>query len=113
MTGTLELEGVILRVGLGALGSEKLSSRDLPLDITWTGTVTEGPGVDYAAVCQALAALQERDYDYIEEVAEEVLSLLEREYPEGIWKVRVRKPFPPACLRIGSASFTIEGGENG
>ena len=112
-TGTLELQGVVLRVRLGVLETEKLSARDLPLDISWTGTLREGPGVDYAAVCEKLAVLQDRDYDYLEEVAEEVLSLLEREFPEGLWKVRAVKPFPPACLKIGSASFTLEGGENG
>jgi dihydroneopterin aldolase len=113
MRGTLELEGLVLRLKLGALPSEKLSSRDLPIDISWTGEVTGVPSIDYAGICEKLAVLQEKDYDYIEDVASDVLSLLSREYPRGRWKVRVRKPFPPACLRVETASFTIEGGENG
>jgi dihydroneopterin aldolase len=106
--GTLELEGLVLRLVLGALPEEKLSLRDVPLDISWTGEVAGGPAVDYAAVCEKLAVLQNRDYDYIEDVASDVLSLLSAEYPGGHWRVRVRKPFPPAALRIETASFSVE-----
>lgn len=109
MRGTLELEGLVLRLVLGALPQEKLSRRDVRLDISWTGELTGVPSVDYAAVCEKLAVLQNRDYDYIEDVASDVLSHLTSGFPRGTWRVRVGKPFPPACLKLQNAAFIIEG----
>ncbi len=113
MRGTLELGGVILRLKLGKLPVEKISPRDVPVDISWTGSTSRMPGIDYSEVCQCLAVLQEREYDFIEELATGILDLLRRRYPSGIWKVKVRKPFPPAALKMEMASFTVEGGDNG
>lgn len=111
--GTLELSGVVLRLRLGSLPREKLSARDVPLDISWTGTVTDGLSVDYSEVCENLAVFRDREYDYIEELAADVLELLSTEYPHGRWRVTVRKPFPQVGLKVETASFTVEGGENG
>lgn len=113
MRGTLELSGVVLRLRLGSLPREKLSSRDVPLDISWTGTVPDRLSVDYSDVCESLAAFQEREYDYLEELASDVLELLSTKYPHGRWRVTVRKPFPQVGLKVETASFTVEGGENG
>lgn len=113
MRGTLELSGVVIRLRLGSLAREKLSARDVPLDISWTGTVTGRLSVDYSEVCRSLAAFRDRKYDYIEELASDVLELLSTEYPRGRWKVTVRKPFPQVSLKVETASFTVEGGENG
>jgi dihydroneopterin aldolase len=113
MTGTLDLRGIVLRLKLGALGIEKISERDVPVDLSWRGSTEKGRVMDYALVCNELASLQDREYDYIEELAEDILGLLLREFPGGRWRVTVRKPFPPADLKIECASFTVEGGENG
>ena len=113
MTGTLELTGVILRLKLGALKVEKLSEKDVPVDLSWCGSMQEGHVLDYSLVCCKLASLQQREYDYIEELAEDILNLLHREFPGGRWRVTVRKPFPPAELKVECASYTVEGGENG
>jgi len=112
MTGRLDLKNIVLRVKLGSQSREKLSSRDVPVSLVWTGEVAENLSVDYSDVCRILAGFTDREYDYIEELAADILKLLRIEYPVGSWKVTVTKPFPPTCLRIESASFTIDGDEN-
>ncbi|MCD4700727.1 MAG: hypothetical protein K8S24_02615 [Candidatus Aegiribacteria sp.] len=113
MKGRLVLKNIILRLKLGAANHEKISSRDVPVTAVWTGEVAGGPSIDYFDVCNALAGFNEREYDYIEDLASDVLNLLRREYPCGRWAVTITKPFPPVSLKLESASFTVEGGENG
>lgn len=110
MRGRLDLQGLVLRLRLGVLPGEKLSSRDVPLDISWTGELRSPPSIDYGDLCRKLAELQDTDYDYMEDLAADVLRLLTGEYGIGRWSVRVSKPFPPAALRLGSAAFTVESG---
>ena len=113
MKGRLDLKNIILRVKLGAEEYEKLSYRDIPVTAVWTGQVAGSLSIDYSDVCNVLAEFNEREYDYIEELASDILKLLRKEYTEGSWKVTVTKPFPSVSLKLESASFTIEGGENG
>ncbi len=113
MKGMLVLKNIILRLKLGAENQEKISSRDVPITVVWTGEVAVGPSIDYSDVCDALADFDEKEYDYIEDLASDILNLLRIEYPGGHWKVTVTKPFPPVSLKLESASFTVEGGENG
>ncbi|OPL19014.1 MAG: hypothetical protein AVO35_03560 [Candidatus Aegiribacteria sp. MLS_C] len=112
MRGRLDLQGLVLRLRLGVLPEEKLSERDVPLDISWTGELGSPPAIDYGDVCHRLAGLQGSDYDYIEDLAADVLRLLTGEFKGGVWSVRVSKPFPPAGLRLRSAAVTVQGGSD-
>lgn len=113
MRGRLHLDSIVLRLKLGVLPQEKAAARDVPLDLQWQGTVSSGPAVDYAEVCRELERLEGTDYDYLEDLAVDVLNLLTGRFPLGEWRVTVRKPWPPAGLKMESASFTVEGGGNG
>ncbi len=113
MKGRLVLKNFILRLKLGAAVHEKISSRDVPVTASWNGEVTSGPSVDYSDVCNTLAGFEGREYDYIEDLASDILIVLQREYSAGHWAVTVMKPFPPVSLKMESASFTVEGGDNG
>ncbi|MCK5117787.1 MAG: dihydroneopterin aldolase [Candidatus Aegiribacteria sp.] len=113
MKGRLVLKNTILRLKLGVAEHEKISSRDVPVTVSWSGEITSGPTVDYSDVCKTLAGFEGRDYDYIENLASDILIILRREYPAGRWLVTVTKPFPPVSLKMESASFTVEGVENG
>ena len=108
MKGKLVLKDIILRLKLGAEEREKISSRDVPVTVTWTGEVASGPSIDYSNICKTLAGFEGREYDYIEDLSSDILSMLRREYPDGHWAVTVTKPFPLVCLKLESASFTVE-----
>lgn len=110
MKGRLVLKNIILRLKLGAEDIEKISSRDVPVTVSWSGRIAGGLSVDYAGVCEALMKFDEREYDYIEDLAADILGMLRMEYPDGCWEVTVTKPFPPVSLKLESASFTVEGG---
>ncbi|MEN8208452.1 MAG: dihydroneopterin aldolase [Candidatus Fermentibacteria bacterium] len=112
MTGRLVLKNIVLRLKLGAADLEKITSRDVPVTVSWSGRIAGGPSVDYADVCETLAKFEGREYDYIEDLASDILGMLRAEYPDGIWQVTVTKPFPPVSLKLESASFTVEGGGN-
>ncbi len=113
MKGILVLKNIILRLKLGAASHEKISQRDVPVTVTRSGKVAGGPSVDYSDVCKTLAGFEGRDYDYIEDLASDILGVLLREYPDGRWSVTVTKPFPPVSLKLESVSFTVEGGDDG
>ena len=113
MKGRLDLRNIILRVKLGAESHEKISSRDIPVTLAWTGEVAGSLSIDYSGVCDVLAEFEDREYDYIEELTMDILKLMREEYPEGSWKVTVVKPYPAVSLKLESASFTAEGGDNG
>jgi len=113
MKGRLDLRNIILRVKLGVESREKISSRDIPINLVWMGEVAGSLSIDYSGVCDVLAEFEDREYDYIEELTMDILNLLRKEYPDGSWIVTVTKPFPTVSLKLESASFTAEGGENG
>jgi dihydroneopterin aldolase len=113
MKGRLDLKNIILRLKLGVESHEKLSSRDVPITVGWTGEVSGSLSIDYSDVCDVLAGFMGSEYDYIEELAMDILNLLRKEFPDGFWKVTVTKPFPLISLKLESASFTVEGGGNG
>jgi len=113
MKGRLVLKNIIIRLKLGSEMHEKISSRDVPVTAVWTGEVASGPTIDYSDVCDSLAGFKDREYDYIEDLASDILSLLRREYPDGHWAVTITKPFPPVSLKLEFVSFTVEGGESG
>jgi len=113
MTGMLQLDGIVLRLKLGVLPQEKAAARNVPVDLVWKGTVTSGPAVDYSEVCRYLGRLEDTDYDYLEDLAVDILEMLTGGFPSGEWRVTVKKPWPPTGLKLESASFTVEGGGNG
>jgi dihydroneopterin aldolase len=110
LTGTLTLSRLILRIRLGAHSFERVEERDVPVDISRTGELFRGdvPAVDYAGVCEAVAAGIRREYIYIEELAADILEILTGSFT-GHWTVTVHKPFPPVTPRAESASVTVEG----
>ena len=112
MKGRLVLKNIILRLKLGAANQEKITQRDVPVTVTWSGRVAGGPSVDYSDVCRTLAGFEGREYDYIEDLASDILGVLLREYTDGRWAVTVTKPFPPVSLKMESASFTVEEGNH-
>lgn len=106
MTRELHLKGVSLKVFLGVLPEEERFSRAVQCDLTHTGP--RGTLVDYTEVCACLETLNRQRFDYIEELAERVLSLLSSRWP-GLWRVTVRKSFPPVHPGMESAEVTVEG----
>jgi len=110
MKGRLVLKNIMLRLKLGADDREKISFRDVPVTVSWSGRISSGPSVDYADLCITLEKFDEKEYDYIEDLAADILGVLRMEYPDGRWKVTVTKPFPPVSPKMEFASFTVEGG---
>ena len=106
MTGTLELRGVSLTVFLGVLPCEKLFARRVGLDVSFTGSTPSVPLIDYGEVCSSLAPLSGESFDFIEQVAERVFSILKTRWP-GDWIVTVRKHFPPVNPTLECAEYTI------
>lgn len=106
MTGTLELRGVSLTVFLGALPCEKLFPRRVGLDVSFTGNASSLPVIDYGEVCCSLAPLSGESFDFIEQVADRVFSVLKARWP-GDWSVSVKKPFPPVNPTLECAEYTI------
>ncbi len=112
MKGQLTLKNVIIRLKLGSEPFEKISDSDIPVDILWSGEMTGSMSIDYTGICEILAGFSEKEYDYIEELASDILNTLLEEYPTGYWKVIVTKPFPSVSLKMESALFAMEGGNN-
>lgn len=106
MTGTLGLRGVSLTVFLGALPGEKLFPRRVSLDVSFTGSASSIPVIDYGDVCSSLAPLSGESFDFVEQVAERVFSILKARWP-GDWRVTVRKHFPPVNPTLECAEYTI------
>lgn len=106
MTGTLKLRGLSLAVFLGALPSEKLFPRRVVLDVSFTGNDHPVRFVDYSEICSLIASISEESFDYIEQLAERVHSLLSDRWP-GKWRVSARKPFPPVDQALECAEYTI------
>ncbi len=113
MKGRLDLKNMIIRLKLGSENHEKISSRDVPVSLVWTGEIAGSLSVDYSEVCDVLAEFEGKEYDYIEELAFDIRDVLRKAFPEGSWKVTVTKPFPQVRLKLESASFTVEGSYNG
>ncbi len=110
LTGSLELKGVNLNLKLGVLPSERLEKRSVPVDLVWTGPLffRGEPVVDYSLVCSLLKTSLKGEYLYIEELAGDILFILQGSWP-GSWKVTVRKPEPPVDPPASEASVTVEG----
>lgn len=106
MTGTLELRGVSLTVFLGVLPCEKLFDRRVGLDVSFTGNASPVPLIDYGEICSSLAPVSGESFDFIEQVAERVFSILNARWP-GDWRVTVRKHFPPVNPTVECAEYTI------
>ncbi|MCD6588599.1 MAG: dihydroneopterin aldolase [Candidatus Fermentibacteraceae bacterium] len=111
LTGNLSLEGISLALRLGALPFERIEPRRVLVDLEWTGEVFRSgkPVVDYSLVCSALKNGVETEYLFIEELAGDILELLEERWP-GAWTVTVGKMFPPVDPPMERASVSITGG---
>jgi dihydroneopterin aldolase len=108
LTGTLALEGISLSLRLGVLPFEKIEARRVMLDLKWSGDLLCNgiPSVDYASVCTTLGNRLKPEYDYIEELAGDVLAILEKDWP-GIWMVRVHKYLPHTDPSMERATVTL------
>ncbi|RKZ01982.1 hypothetical protein DRQ21_09610 [Candidatus Fermentibacteria bacterium] len=111
LTGALSLEGISLTLRLGALPFERIEPRKVLVDLKWTGEVFKSgrPVVDYSLVCSVLKNGVEAEYLFIEELAADILDLLEERWP-GAWTVTVGKTFPPVDPTMERASVSITGG---
>lgn len=110
LTGRLEIKGISLNLKLGAHPFERLEKRSIPVDLVWTGPLfSRGePVVDYSQVCSMLKTSLKGEYLYIEELAGDILLMLQQSWT-GSWKVTVRKPEPPVDPPASEASVTVEG----
>ncbi len=110
LTGRLEIKGISLNLKLGAYPFERLEKRAVPLDLVWTGPLLSRgePVVDYSLVCAMLKTSLKAEYLYIEELAGDILLMLQERWT-GSWKVTVRKPQPPVDPPAHEASVTVEG----
>ena len=111
LSGTLTLEGVSLTLRLGVLPAERIEARVVPVDIQWSGELFAGgkPAVDYSEVCSALKTGIKTEYQFIEELAADILSVLTAGW-QGRWKVTVHKAFPPVAPSMDAASVSVSGG---
>lgn len=109
---TLELRGLVLRVTLGVLPEEKLSPRDVPVDLSWTSEHKGGAPFDYRDVAGTASRFVGGEYDLLEDLAESLLEALSADFPAGTWTVSVRKPWPSLELPLECVSFTLEGGSD-
>jgi dihydroneopterin aldolase len=109
LKGTLELNGIDLTLKLGLHPFERLSARSVPVDLVRNGPLMENgiPLVDYSEVCTVLVSGLREEYLYVEELAGDILELLNRSWPGG-WRVRVRKIQPPVTPSMAEASVTVE-----
>ncbi|MCK5786861.1 MAG: dihydroneopterin aldolase [Candidatus Sabulitectum sp.] len=108
LTGSLFLQGISLTLRLGALPSEQIQPRKVKLDLKWTGDILSSgcPVVDYSQVSTALKNKLSPTYEYIEELAADVQTLLINDWP-GRWIVSVHKDHPPTDLPMERATVTI------
>lgn len=109
LTGTLSLSEIELVLKLGAYKFERLETRKVPVDISRRGVLMENgePCVDYAVLCSLLATELRPVYLYVEELAADILDLLENRWSGG-WTVTVHKLQPPVELSLKAASVTVE-----
>jgi dihydroneopterin aldolase len=107
---SLELQGLVLRLRLGVLPVEKISERDVPVDLSWTGPHAGGAPFDYTDVIRTASRFSGACFDLVEDLAEALLGALTAEFPAGTWRVRVRKPWPPVHPPVECVVFTLEGG---
>lgn len=109
LNGTLELTGINLTLKLGLHSFERLARRSVPVDLFRRGLLMEDgiPSVDYSEVCTVLASGLREEYLYVEELAGDILDLLDKSWPGG-WRVRVTKVQPHVTPPMAEASVTVE-----
>jgi len=105
--GALALEGLVLRVVLGADPGERLSAKNVELDVSTAQPASGGDRLDYAQVVEELQRLQGGVYSYVEDLASAASDLLLARWPRREWKVTVRKVRPPAALPLRQAVYTL------
>lgn len=108
LTGTLFLKSISLTLRLGALPFERIEPRTVKIDLKWTGELITGghPVVDYSQVCALLKNKLEPEYLYIEELARDILIILENGWC-GRWAVSVHKDYPPTDPPMERATVTL------
>ncbi|MFO7949044.1 MAG: dihydroneopterin aldolase [Candidatus Fermentibacteraceae bacterium] len=105
--GRLTLEGLVLRVVLGADPGERLSARSVELDVSTAQPASGGDRLDYAQVVEEMQPLQGGAYSYVEDLASAAADLLLTRWPRRRWTVTVRKVRPPAALPLRRAVYTL------
>ncbi len=105
--GRLLLEGLELRVVLGALPGERLSSRSVELDVSTGQPAAGGRRLDYARVVESLQEMQGGEFEYVEDLAARAAELLLSRWPRRWWTVTVRKVRPPAALPLRRVGYTL------
>lgn len=111
--GRLALEGLVLRVVLGADPGERLSTRSVELDVSTEQPASGGDRLDYAQVVEGLQPLQGGVYSYVEDLASAASDLLLTRWPRRRWTVTVRKVRPMAALPLRRAVYTLTRGPAG
>lgn len=111
--GRLALEGLVLRVVLGADPGERLSAKNVELDVSTAQPASGGDRLDYAQVVEGLRPLQGAVYFYVEDLASAAADLLLTRWPRRRWTVTVRKVRPPAALPLRRAVYTLTRGPAG
>ncbi len=111
LNGTLILKGIVVRLKIGVFPFEKITPRNIPVDLEWSAGEMSESKPDYTDVTALLAEYAGQEYSYIEELAEDILNRLLDKFP-GAWSVKVTKPFPPVRPIMESASYTVKGKSN-
>lgn len=108
--GVLALEGLRLRVLLGALPEEVVAPRAVELDVRVPQLPEAGKMIDYASIAEKLAELEGGEFGYVEDLAAAAADLLLAGWPSRRWTVSVVKHSPPVAVPLRIARYTLSRG---
>ncbi len=108
LKGILYLDEIALFLKLGALPHEQIEPRKVLVNLKWNGLLfSDGtPFIDYAIVCSALQDNLKASYRFIEELAADIMKILETNW-NGKWEVAVVKRYPFTQPPMRSAQITV------
>jgi dihydroneopterin aldolase len=111
--GVLTLDGLRLRVTLGALPAETAAPRAVEMSISVPQPADPEQMVDYASVAERLASLDGGVFRYVEELAAAAADALLDRWPARRWTVTVTKRRPPTSVPLSRAVYTLTRGPLG
>lgn len=108
LIGLLYLDEIELFLKLGVLPSEQIEPRKVLVNLKWNGLLlSDGtPTIDYSVVCVVLQNTLKPSYKFIEELAGDIMKILEANWT-GRWEVTVVKKHPITQLSMQSAKVSI------
>lgn len=108
LEGLLSLDEIELFLKLGALPSEQIEPRKVLVNLKWNGLLfSDGtPTIDYSVVCIVLQNKLKPSYRFIEQLAGDIMKILETNWT-GKWEVTVVKKHPLTQPAMKSAKVTI------